>query len=116
MRRKLPGFALIATVLDTGDTDSGSAWVKLFYAAPNPIVAGSQVTLFWEVAAAPKVRIVAENYDSGVLVNDPAGGYLTLPSGPTASKTYTLSALDDNNQPIVQNGSIVSSSLTITVY
>ena len=113
MRRSCPGFALIAQVLDTGDAASGAAAIHLFYAVPNPTRAGERVVLFWEVPNAPRVRVVATDYDSGSMVNDHQGGYLVLDPGPTATKTFTITALDDNSQPIVENGANVTGSVTV---
>lgn len=115
MRRKLPGFALIANVSATGDEADAAAHIQLFYAVPNPITAGERVVMFWEIPNTPRVRIVAQGLDTGAMVNDPQGGYLVLDPGPRATRTYTITALDDNGNPIVQNGANVSGSLTITV-
>lgn len=115
MRRKLPGFALIANVVPTGDEADSSAHIQLFYAVPNPIAPGERTVLFWEIPNTPRVRIVAQGLDTGAMVNDPQGGYMVLDPGPNATRTYTITALDDNGVPIVQNGANVSGTLTITV-
>ena len=116
MRKKLPGFALLAQVLTTGDADDTEARVQLFYGVPNPMTAGARVVLFWDVPNAPKVRIRTSDTDTGAMVNDPDGGYLVVDPGPIITTTYTLTALDDSGAVLSVNGAEVSTTLTLTVH
>lgn len=111
---KLPAFALIARVSDKPDAPQGTPSIQMFYAAPNPVPATSRVTIFWEVPIAPKIRITAAGYDSGIMANV-GQGYLTLDPGPAVTTRYTLQALDATGAILVSNGNQLVSALTVAV-
>lgn len=112
--RKLPAFALIAKVSEDADAPPGTPSIQMFYAAPNPIRPSSRVTLFWEVPVAPKVRITAPGYDSGVLINS-GQGYVTMDPGPATTTSYTLQVLDASENVLIVNGDQLVSSVTVAV-
>ena len=111
---KLPAIALIAHVSDEADVPSGTPSIQMFYAAPNPIKPSARTTIFWEMPVAPKVRILAAGYDSGIIANT-GQGYLTLDPGPAVTTTYTLQALDAADAILVVNGNQLVSSLTVAI-
>jgi hypothetical protein len=115
-RKQVSGFAIIATVLDTPDTASTESAVNMFYAAPNPIVRNSPVTLFWETVNIPKIQILGPNgFDTGPLPSSGGVGYYLLDPGPSSTKRFTLVGLQSNGQPIIQNGSQLTASVQVAV-
>lgn len=114
-RKRLPGFAVIASTSPDLDADAQDATVRLFYAVPNPIKATDLVVLYWEVAQCAKVKIQAPGFDSGPMDNAIGSGYFVLPTNPSTTTTYTIVGLDATGTPIMLNGATITGSVTLTV-